>query len=124
MRILLALLAAGLLCVGCGENTTSTLPSVSAIATSPPAPAVLSGVGTATKTVHLNAGSYVVSWQSPDKAFFVFCGLSSNADYGITIGLSAEPTTSKLVEDLVGGDYECQVKANRGSAWKITLTRA
>jgi hypothetical protein len=74
--------------------------------------------------VHLEAGSYTVSWQSPDKKFFTFCGLSSAADYGVTIGLSAEPTTSKLVEDLVGGDYECVVSAKAGSHWKITFMQA
>ena len=74
--------------------------------------------------VHLEAGSYMVSWQSPDPHFSAFCGLASNADYGITIGLSPEPTNPKLVEDLVGGDYECQFSAKAGSAWTITFIRA
>jgi hypothetical protein len=118
------LLTAGLLAVACGEtsSTSATINSPSAQSTA--APIVLSEVGDATPTVHLEAGSYQVAWQSPDPSFFVFCGLKSSADYGVTIGLSAEPANPKLVEDLVGGEYECQVKTKAGSAWKITFTRA
>ncbi len=137
MRRLLLLLAVGLLGVACGETTASNTAATPApTAKSSATPVVLSGIGKATTPdsrnalssdagkVHLEAGSYMVSWQSPDPHFSAFCGLASNADYGITIGLSPEPTNPKLVEDLVGGDYECQVTAKAGSAWTITFTRA
>ena len=133
MRRPLVLLAVGLLGVACGDTTAShTAATPAPTAKSSATPVVLSGIGKATTPalasdagkVHLEAGSYMVSWQPPDKNFFAFCGLASNADYGVTIGLSAEPTNSKLVEDLVGGDYQCQVSAKAGSAWTITFTRA
>ena len=128
---LVVLLAVGLLGLACGESA-STPAVTTPTGTSATSPVVLSGIGKATSPgvasdagkVHLEAGSYIVSWQSLDKKFFAFCGLASNADYGITIGLSAEPTNPKLVEDLVGGDYQCQVSAIAGSAWTITFTRA
>ena len=134
MRTLLVLLTAALLALACGDTTASppeaspTTPT----ARSGASPVVLSGVGKAgtpalssdAGRVHLEAGSYIVSWQSPDKKFFAFCGLSSAVDYGVTIGLSPEPTTSKLVEELVGGDYDCVVSAKAGSHWKITFMQA
>jgi hypothetical protein len=70
---LLILLAAGLLSVACGE-TTAAPPSASPIAKSPRAPVVVSGLGDVSKVIHLEAGSYNVSWQSPDKKLFAFCG--------------------------------------------------
>lgn len=131
MKRLLVLLTAGLVGIACGESASP--PAVTTpTATSATSSVVLSGVGKATSSglasdagkVHLEAGSYIVSWQSPDKNFFAFCGLTPPADYGITIGLSPEPTNPKLVEDLVGGDYECQGSAKAGSAWTITFSHA
>jgi hypothetical protein len=138
VRSLLVLITVGLLGVACGGETTATPSAATPTATkvkASAAPVVLSGVGKATEpppqrhatdagTVRLGPGAYKVSWLSPDQSFFLFCGLASATDYGITIGLAREPDNPKLVEDLVGGDYQCQVSAQAGTTWTVTFSPA
>ncbi len=138
VRSLLVLITVGLLAVACGGETSASpsaaTPTTSTVKSSA-APVVLSGEGKATEpppqrhatdagTVHLGPGAYKVSWQSPDQSFYLFCGLASAKDYGITIGLAREPVNPKLVEDLVGGDYQCQASARAGTTWTVTFSPA